>query len=159
LPETVNLRPLPIGDRSPASGERLQEFGWIAARPGAEDSRLFSKFVATGEQVDGLAPSPPREPVKLLVVADGNPDIIGGPVCDLSGSVVGMLTSHSRGAASLMLPGSALASFIRPYVGHFQPAGGDRPTVLEQDLGAMIRPSVLLIIQTRKSRPFIQLSQ
>jgi hypothetical protein len=158
LPETVNLRPLPIGDRSPASGERLQEFGWIAARPGSEDSRPFAKFISIGEQVDGLVPSPPREPVKMLVVADGNPDIIGGPVCDSSGSVVGMLTSHSRGAASLMLPGNTLASFIRPYVTHFQPAG-DRPTVLEQDLGALIRPSVLLIIQTRKSRPLIQLSQ
>lgn len=149
VPEGVELKPVHIGTTEVHRGTRVGAFGFPAE--GAIGSGLK---ITTG--VISADPDQTEEGMFLLDCRV-NPGNSGGPLCDVRGNVVGMVTAKSLSTAEMdsygmALPAKDLREFLKKHLPDYEklPAVEPSETRLEWDeIDRIVGPAVLLIRKAR----------
>jgi thiol-disulfide isomerase/thioredoxin len=146
LPPRVRLQPVNVaGRRSPQRGENVLVLGYPLA------DRLGSGIKLTEGVITGL---PEASTANLLLIsAKVNPGNSGGPLCDVAGNVIGMVTAKSPSGEriesyGMALPASELEAFLRRHLPSYRPAPyRTRRARNWAEVDRRISPSVLQILK------------
>jgi S1-C subfamily serine protease/thioredoxin-related protein len=148
LPAGIELKPLGMAaQRQVRRGEPVAALGYPLSPNLGLGLKLTTGVVcAAPDWVNAHA---------LLVDAKVNPGNSGGPLCDASGQVVGMITmkSHAEGTMvesyGLALSAQAMDGFLRKHLSDYSAvtAGGSHLTWDEVD--RLVSASVVMIVRTR----------
>jgi hypothetical protein len=150
LPKNVKLSPLEIaGKRQLKRGEKIAAFGYP----------LVQKLGAELKLTTGVVSAPPSASTEDLAMLDVriNPGNSGGPVCDATGSVVGMVTAKSENNAhedsyGMAIPGPTLETFLKKHLPGYKPTKSDREKMPWEEVDTLVSPSILLILNASEGR-------
>jgi S1-C subfamily serine protease len=146
-PAGINLTPLHVvGDRQVPRGERVAVLGFpLGDRVGAGLKLTTGVVSALPEPGNGFM---------IFLDAKVNPGNSGGPLCDASGNVVGMISAKTTKAFEgfnvetygMAIPGNELETFLRKNLKDFQngPATNSKPQTWEE-VDRLVSPSVFMI--------------
>jgi S1-C subfamily serine protease len=146
-----------------APGSRLSPLVVASDRPvhrGEEVAVLgypMHEMVGSGIKLTkGVVSALPEAGTNHMLVLDAkvNPGNSGGPLCDSSGNVVGMVTAKSFGFGNIesygmALPASELIAFLRQNVKGYQPSSGVEKPLPWKELDRRVSPSVVMVLKTR----------
>jgi len=146
LPRGVSLRPLPLALAEPPRGTKVGAFGFAGGEALGSGMKLTTGVVsATADQApNGM----------MLLDCRINPGNSGGPLCDTSGTVVGMVTAKSLSTVvmdsyGIALPAKTIEQFLAKHLPSRAPAGPrPRRAAMEwQEIDQLVAPSVVMVIK------------
>jgi S1-C subfamily serine protease len=149
VPEGVDPRPLRLsGSRTVQRGERVAAFGYPLGTVFGQGLKLTTGVVTA---------LPERGNDNMLLLdAKVNPGNSGGPLCDSSGNVVGMITRMTIGhlgeglpleSYGLAIPGNELDRFVRQHVSDFKPVPSSSRPLGWEEIDRQVSDSVVMIVQ------------
>jgi len=154
FPPNVKLKPIPISPKPVVRGMRVGALGFPLGETFGTGLKLTTGVVsATADQTpEGM----------MMIDCKVNPGNSGGPLCDLLGYVVGLITAKVGGGGlgvdsyGMARPGEDVISFLQANLpgGYTPPPAPDIPAnnVDRQDwsgVDAAISPSVLMILSLK----------
>lgn len=146
-PAGISLPPIPLAEESSRRGDRVLAVGFPQVTVGGEAGLKLTQ---------GIVSATPGETPERMLVLDCrvNPGNSGGPLCDVYGNAVGMVTAKSVGRAGvesygMALPADVLRRFVLKHVRpQDMPAPKTAPKPLEwNQVDRLVSPSVLMILR------------
>jgi len=146
-PSGVRLQPLPVATTPLRRGAKIGAFGYpLGGMVGGTGLKLTTGIVS--------APADQTSEGMILLDCRVNPGNSGGPLCDNSGTVVGMVTAKSFSSMmvesyGMALPGQTLCEFLQAKLPAFQPkrtTTGSRTQEWDQ-IDRRVSPSVLMVLR------------
>jgi S1-C subfamily serine protease len=145
LPAGVTLRPLLLAaSRTINRGDKVAAFGYPLGE-------VFGSGLKLTTGVISALPEQGNENMLLLDVKV-NPGNSGGPLCDTSGNVVGMIAAKSRGGGfiesyGMALPAKDLDQFVRKHVKGYKLGLLGTRTLQWDAVDRLVSGSVFMIVQ------------
>jgi len=151
LPEDVKLQPLRFSTVQLERGTRVGAFGYPLGDSVGKGLKLTTGIVSATQQQS--------ENGMVLLDCRVNPGNSGGPLCDVQGNVVGIVTAKSRASSDvdsygMAVPSEAAIVFLKKNLPDYTPLEDDNPFDDEDrewnDIDREVSPSVLMILLMRK---------
>jgi S1-C subfamily serine protease len=144
IPAGVRLKPIPLASRKLGRGEQVAALGYPLGPALGTGLKMTTGVISA-------IPEPANEDM-LMLDARINPGNSGGPVCDVHGSVIGMVTQKtvSNGrldSYGMAIPASDLMRFIRRTLKGFKPLTEDSAKKQWDEVDRQVSASVFMIIQ------------
>lgn len=146
VPPGVNLLPIPLSREPARRGSRVLAIGFPPIGPGGGPGLKLTQ---------GIVSATPKESPDGMFVLDCrvNPGNSGGPLCDVNGNAVGMVTAKTVGGSGVESYGMAIpAEVLRQFLAKHGPADQHPAAprkadkVLEWDeVDRLTTPSVLMV--------------
>jgi S1-C subfamily serine protease len=145
LPKSATMKAVLIAPaRALGRGEQVAALGFP-----------LGDYVGSGLKLTtGVVSALPEPGNGYMVMLDArvNPGNSGGPLCDASGKVIGMITAKSFGGGfidsyGMALPGADLDSFLKKHLKNYHTAPADPKKLAWEDVDRLVSPSVLMVLK------------
>ncbi len=148
VPKGVTLKPLPVaGKRQASRGQQVAAFGYP----------LGNTFGSGIKLTTGVISATPEAGTHDMYMLDAriNPGNSGGPICDSSGSVLGMVTAKSFieeniDSYGMAIPATELEAFLKKTLPTYKPRAANQKKMPWDEVDRLVSPSVLMVLNKRK---------
>ena len=143
---TKRPKPLSISDRKPGRGASVAVFGYPLGFSVGEGLKLTTGVISS---------LPDQSESNYVLDVRVNPGNSGGPLCDTTGAVVGLIRAKSRNSASvdsygLAIPSEEVIEFLKLHLGDkFQRAPKSAPKKEWDEIDQQVNTGVVMIVKKR----------